>query len=325
MLQLHRRSSGFTLVELLVVIAIIGILVALLLPAIQAAREAARRSQCTNNMRQLGLSAHNYEGTHKTLPFNGYSDANDGADVPYWGTPTGVGSRAWSWLSAILPYTENATLYEQAGIPEEYFRTSIAVSTNIPMFFCPSDVMQQNSPIARAESRYMRGVRDVALTNYDGVLGSNLGYGPWANVSLEGYADPWRNGDGVLWGRSFLNPPKFSTITDGTSKTYLAGEQIWNEEHGTCPDTACYGMGFSWVHSIEATANCTIPLNMAKPGAGGSDAPDFTYHTGFTSLHPGGANFTYVDGSVHFVTEDIGLGLYRAMATIKGGEPVGDI
>lgn len=313
-----RRNFAFTLVELLVVIAIIGILVALLLPAVQAARESARRAQCTNNIKQLGLGVLNFESSMKLIPYNRYSDYGY---PTAWGTSTGPGAKAWSWIASILPYIESSELYDQGGVPNQVFGNNVAVGTNIPMLFCPSDEMKTYSPINRAKSRYMAGILLVALTNYKGVLGSNYGWGPWANIGANGQYEPWAFGDGILPAQGFANPIKLSQVTDGTSKTFVAGEQVWNESRSSCPTTDCYGMGFSWAHTIEATATAAIYPNLAVPGVDPSPTkPDLTIHNGFSSLHPGGLNFVYADGSVRFINDSIAIGVYRAQGTIKGGE-----
>ena len=313
----HKRV-GFTLVELLVVIAIIGILVALLLPAVQAARESARRSQCTNNLKQLGLAVLNFESAQKMVPFNRYSDYGY---PTAWGTSVGPGAKAWSWIAAILPYIESNELYEQGGVPNQVFGNNVAVGVNIPMLFCPSDEMKNFSPISRAKSRYMAGVLLVALTNYKGVLGSNYCWGPWANIGTNSLCEPWASGDGILPAQGFANPIKLRSVSDGTSKTFLAGEQVWNESRSSCPTPDCYGMGFSWAHTIEATATTAIYPNIAAPGVDRSiNKPDLTIHNGFNSMHPGGLQFVSADGSVRFISDSISIGVYRAQGTIKGGE-----
>ncbi|MBA3480411.1 MAG: DUF1559 domain-containing protein [Pirellulales bacterium] len=325
MFRFNQKSNGFTLVELLVVIAIIGVLVALLLPAVQAAREAARRAQCANNLKQIGLGALNYESTMKHIPYNRYSDPGY-VDDAKWGDPTGSGSRAWSWLASLLPYIEANNVYDQGGIPDALYRVSSAVGVNIPTLLCPTDEMVAFSPYSRARSRYMRGILLVGLTNYDGVLGANTCWGEWANPraprldSVPFDCEPWGFGDGALPVLGWLNPLKLSNITDGTSRTFLAGEQVWDEARGTCPTTQCYGLGFAWAHTIEATATAAIPPNEAIAGPNSSTSPDFTIDNGFNSHHPGGVTFAYVDGSVQFISDTISLGLYRAMATIQGEE-----
>jgi prepilin-type N-terminal cleavage/methylation domain-containing protein/prepilin-type processing-associated H-X9-DG protein len=318
MCRKRHRIYGFTLVELLVVIAIIGILVALLLPAVQAARESARRSQCTNSLKQLGIGVLNFESSMKTVPFNRYSDYGY---PTAWGTSTGPGAKAWSWIASILPYMEYSDVYDQAGVPNQTFGSTSAVGTNIPMLFCPSDELKSNSPINRDRSRYMAGILVAGLTNYKGVLGSNYGWGPWANIGTNGQYEPWAFGDGILPAQGFVSPIKFSTVTDGTSKTFVAGEQAWNESRASCPTTDCYGMGYSWAHTIEATASAAIYPNLGSPGADKSPTkPDLNIHNGFSSLHPGGLNFVYADGSVRFVNDSISIGIYRAQGTIKGDE-----
>src|ERR1044072_7354396 len=129
------RRSAFTLVELLVVIAIIGILVSLLLPAVQSAREAARRTQCANNLKQLSLAVHLFETNQKSLPPNRYGDYDDWTtwDGPY------ENSRSWSWLAAILPSLEQGNVFMQGDIPKKKLNQAGIVNTVIVTFLCPSD------------------------------------------------------------------------------------------------------------------------------------------------------------------------------------------
>ncbi len=317
-----RRSSfnqGFTLVELLVVIAIIGVLVALLLPAIQAAREAARRSQCSNNLKQLSLGVLNFESSLKCIPYNRTSDYpgwTPGWDK--WGDAAGPGSRAWSWLASVLPYIEQGEISKQAGVPDTYFGQTKLVETTIATFLCPSDEIGSRGPI-QGRSRYMRGVALIGLTNYDGVMGANFCWGEYANPrnpSEPGDCEPWLWGDGVLPIMGWANPIELRTITDGTTRTIMIGEQAFEEARATCALTTCYGLGYAWAHSVEASASASMPLNLPRP----EESPDYQKHMGFSSRHPGGVDFALVDGSVRFFSEDISLGVQRAMATIKGDE-----
>jgi hypothetical protein len=124
----------------------------------------------------------------------------------------------------------------------------------------------------------------------------------------------------------------FEHVEDGTSRTFMAGEQAFEASRASCPDSACqarYGMGYAWAHSIEASATAAVEPNYAVPGQPSLDpmvetAP-YRSQFGFNSMHPSGLSFVYVDGSVHFVNEDIDLGVYHAMATIKGGETLDQI
>ncbi len=331
MLRSRVKTSGFTLVELLVVIAIIGVLVALLLPAVQAAREAARRSQCVNNLKQLGLGVHNYESAHKELPYNRFTGNYQYVNDTTWGAATGTNSKAWSWLASILPYIEQQAIYAQGDVPKAMFTNSSAVRAVIPAFSCPSDTLQAVNPIQRYNGPYIaRGAMgpdfSAGLTNYKGVLGSNFCGGVNPNNGMNNNCDPWQAGDGVMPAFGWADPLKFSRVVDGTSNTMMSGEQAW-EEGRVCGLPACYGMGYAWAHTIEATATAGLPLNYAVPGAPlpvlASSLQPWEIYNGFNSQHPSGGNFLYVDGSVHFVDLSITDGAYRALATID--DPAGAI
>jgi prepilin-type N-terminal cleavage/methylation domain-containing protein/prepilin-type processing-associated H-X9-DG protein len=327
------RNAAFTLVELLVVIAIIGVLVALLLPAVQAAREAARRSQCNNNLKQIGLGVLNFESSKNEIPYNRYTGGYDfEPPLDIWGDDVVAGqggtSRAWSWLASILPYIEQGAIYNSGGIPNTTIAKSLATNAKIPTFECPSDELQNHNPIIRQNSYYVRNIPSFGLTNYDGVMGAQSSHaGPYANdnVDAPGLNETWRHGNGMFPIFGFIDPLSLANVEDGTSRTYLAGEQAFELSRCVCSvPTNCYGLGYSWAHSVEASATAAVPPNLAVPGEPNYD-PDFAtapYRSqfGFNSMHPGGVNFVHVDGSVHFVSDDIVLGVYRAMATIKGGE-----
>ncbi|RIK87893.1 MAG: hypothetical protein DCC67_01330 [Planctomycetota bacterium] len=323
------RKKAFTLVELLVVIAIIGVLVALLLPAVQSAREAARRSQCTNNLKQIGLGVLNYESSKKELPYNRYS-GNYGVPDSFWGGPQvngpGLPCRAWSWLSTILPHIEQQAVFQQGKIPEAPMPNNPALEAVIPALQCPSDELADYNPLARGNTWYVKGVRSIGMTNYDGVMGAQSNVPLFFNDNVEGGGnEPWFNGNGVMAIFAWQNPLGMENVEDGTSRTLMAGEQAFEISRASCGvDGKCYGLGYAWFHSVEASATAAIPPNFAVPGQPIMDpnVDTFPYRSqfGFNSMHPGGLHFVYVDGSVHFINEDVELGVYHAMATIRGGE-----
>ncbi|MCC9607721.1 DUF1559 domain-containing protein [Blastopirellula sp. JC732] len=317
--RFRKSPRGFTLVELLVVIAIIGVLIALLLPAVQQAREAARRMSCSNKMKQIVLASHNFEAAQKSIVFNRYSDPgySNFAGWDAWGDYGGANSKGWSWLTALLPYLEQSAIYDQGQIPNSTFGASGAVRQSVDLFFCPSDSMQQNSPYVE-QTHYMAGL-EVGLTNYKGVLGSNFCWGPYANTGVNGKCEPWADGDGLMIPLAWHAKKKQSSIVDGLSNTFMAGEQIWSEETANCGATG-YGLGFAYAHTIEASANCALPPNAKKPDGTEFAKTDFEGQNGFRSRHPGGVQFGYADGSVHFVSNNVELAIYRAMATIAGEE-----
>jgi hypothetical protein len=311
------------------VAAIIGVLVALLLPAVQAAREAARKSQCANNLRQIGVGVHNYESSTKELPYNRYS-GNYGVPDTFWGSAqvngSGAPCRAWSWLASILPHIEQNGIYQQGQIPKLPLGDSDVLNAVITTFQCPSDELPANNPISRSNTWYIKGIRSIGMTNYDGVMGAQSDVPIWANPNVDGVGnEPWFNGNGVMAIFAWQNPLGFKNVEDGTSRTMMAGEQAFEMSRANCgEDGKCYGLGYSWAHSVEASATASIPPNFAVPGMPSLDPQAATYpyrsQFGFNSLHPAGVHFVYVDGSVQFIDESIQLGVYHALATIKGGE-----
>lgn len=308
--------GGFTLVELLVVIAIIGILVALLLPAIQAAREAGRRAKCSNNLKQVVLAVHLFEDKFNELPKNRYGDydAWTAFGGPY------ENSSSYSWLSAILPYLEQNTLYQSGDMPNVPLNTSKAIGQPVLTFHCPSDTIN-TLKVYPERSHYMRTGILVGLTNYKGVQGANFCWGDWANGSKTAVdCKPWFHGDGIFYPMDWQSPRTLAVIEDGTSHTFMVGEDIWNMTRATC-DTPCYGLGFAWAHPVEACATGAIPPNARRPTGVEYAEDDWTGHNGFRSKHPTGLQFGNCDGSVRFVRDSIPLGLYRAHCTISSKEP----
>lgn len=305
------RRGGFTLVELLVVIAIIGILVGLLLPAVQAAREAARRMSCSNNLKQYGLGLQNYHDTHKTFPTAG---AN-------WNNPQ-IG-----WQVQILPQMEQTALFSQINM------NGTAWDTIIPT---PADPNRRARQIqvqyARCPSDAFVGNTDWAQTNYSGNLGSqrtpsndgncNTWFTPETtnatnyNYDAQGVADHGNtlsaNQISGMFGR--LGPPRINmaAVKDGTSNTIIVGEILPEcNDH----DTGWWnynGMG-------NAHASTAVPLgtmttcaqSQAQATARGYPNPqcwpksNWNYSWGFRSNHTGGAQFVFVDGSVHFLSNSV--------------------
>jgi prepilin-type processing-associated H-X9-DG protein len=226
-----------------------------------------------------------------------------------------------------LPYLELGNIYNEGGIPKTTIGKSTATSKAIPAFHCPSDELQNQSPIVRQNSYYVRSIPSFGLTNYDGVMGAQNSQAYYFNdnVDAPGANETWRNGNGVMAIFAFVSPLKLSNIEDGTSRTMMAGEQAFELSRCVCGvPTRCYGLGYAWAHSIEASATAALPPNHAIPGVPSADPLYDTYpyrsQFGFNSMHPGGVHFVYVDGSVQFISESIVIGVYHALATIKGGE-----
>jgi prepilin-type N-terminal cleavage/methylation domain-containing protein/prepilin-type processing-associated H-X9-DG protein len=307
------KRRAFTLVELLVVIAIIGILVALLLPAVQAARESARRATCSNHLKQLSLGCHEFHDARLNFPTGRYGDYDDWTA---FGGPF-ENSSSWSWLADILPFIEQTGVVEQGGIPTTPLDQSPAVAMTIKTFLCPSDLAKADSPYVQ-QSHYLRTSLKAGLTNYKGVQGSNFCWGPWTNPGTNGNdCEPWFHGDGLLYPMVWQRPKRFAEILDGSSNTFMIGEDVWNKQ---TPGANRYGQGYGWAHAVEACRTAAIPPNLKQPG--GIPASAWELHHGFKSRHPGGVQFAFADGSVTLIRDNVPLGLYRALGTISGGETV---
>lgn len=305
-----RRRSGFTLVELLVVIAIIGILIALLLPAVQAAREAARRSQCSNHLKQLGVALHNYHDTFLKFPPAGWATGNK---LP--------------WITSILPFIEQKPLYDKvnfeasstaAGDPT-YGQNTLIASEPISTLLCPSCNQLQTSSTHPSELYTKPGTTTAVAnytTHYYGVLGPR-GTIPQFGGTVPNpaptyrYEGPSGHGDfsmeGVMGRNRCYN---FRDITDGTSNTFLLGELSWNKSkvfrtfvRGVLDNTS--GSAKNVVDGINVTPFGSTNFNSVS----------------FGSEHPGGCHFAMADASVRFVSETVDMDIYRATASRESGEP----
>ena len=279
---------AFTLIELLVVIAIIAILIALLLPAVQQAREAARRTQCKNGLKQLGLSMHNYHSTYRNFPPSMiYADT----------AATGSESRWWSWNVMLLPYMDQAPLYQKFDInidglfsPEAVVNTEFT-SAILPMLQCPSD---PNAGVFEDPSVPIR----LATTNYIGCRGS------------ERWPQP---GNGIFPERNVS--VNFRDVTDGTSNTIMIGERVV-EQNKVTPWWAVasgydsHGLGDQVLDSSEGLFPGTI--------GSGVDARHWW------SLHTGGGQFLLSDGSARFISNNINHQTLLDLSSRNDGHEVGE-
>jgi prepilin-type N-terminal cleavage/methylation domain-containing protein/prepilin-type processing-associated H-X9-DG protein len=313
------RSRGFTLIELLVVIAIIAILIALLLPAVQQAREAARRSQCRNNLKQVGLALHNYHDAFGQFPINWQSGVWNG-----WNENTS----GESWIVRVLPYIDQGPLYNQVNWGAGELNNRRVSTTVIPALICPSDSTSggQNgveTSRANASNTTRQGIamgNRRAVSNYKGNAGNNWNWGRWRNRQNAGRcANSWNGldcGNGLIarWRTRPLST-RTSDVQDGATNTFAVGEAVprW------CTHTWWY-----WFNG--STATVSIPLN-APPRPNRTleqDWGNWPDNYSFMSRHTGGAHFCMGDGSVRFVSANIDLPLYHSLGSIQGGETVSD-
>jgi prepilin-type N-terminal cleavage/methylation domain-containing protein/prepilin-type processing-associated H-X9-DG protein len=330
-----RRAAvglGFTLVELLVVIAIIGILVALLLPAVQAAREAARRAQCTNNLKQSSLALLNYENTQKRFPAGRLSTDGTGNSCAEF---TAADKKSWfSGASAfvlILPFMENVALYEAAkwtipspGVPGIW---NDGVASNMWLdkdrkemikqrpgsYACPSSAGDPTIDLTDPTiGPYTAGLGSYALCH--GV------YGPGTIGIANGTQMKCDNTGIFMYARTF----RLKDITDGSSRMFGIGE-VKQPSKPENPNIWSYASRLT--HSLRLTA---YPLNTPVCDSAnytifcdkGFDEVDGTHHNAaFGSEHAGGANFAYVDGHVSFVSDNVAKAPYQAASTRNWGEP----
>ncbi|MBD3672959.1 MAG: DUF1559 domain-containing protein [Planctomycetaceae bacterium] len=306
-----RRVRGFTLIELLVVIAIIAVLVALLLPAVQQAREAARRSSCKNNLKQIGLALHNYHDTHGSFP-SGWIGV-DTQMSPNRADVEGISGASWQLM--ILPFMDQSPLYNQLDFSSFISQepgpnaNAILYTTTITGFRCPSDTGPERWNIGEEGSPSTIVQADLPTANYPGVFGTtelhdceDVGYGN----------NCW--GNGVFSHNSAI---AMRDLTDGTSNTFLVGERAsrFDVPAGEPAHLS------TWVGVIPEGEEAFARI------LGGTDHPpnDPSGHLeDFSSYHEGGAQFVFGDGRVRFISENIDEGVYRGLATRQGGEVPGN-
>ncbi len=303
MYKLETIRRGFTLVELLVVIAIIGVLVALLLPAVQSAREASRRSKCQNNLRQVGLAMFNFEDSKKTLP--------EGMEIDVSIHCLGGDCRGNSLWTLLLPYIEQGNTFNQYDAKLGW-NTATHVNTlgarSMPIYVCPSD-----GKWALYTNR----------RNYFGIAGglTRLSHG-WRGDVFQ---------DGVF---KMRYPRRLAEITDGTSNSLAIGESSHPMRWGLGPGYGIQEIGgpTGWiVGSACIKPNCQLdnqsygrdirntkfPINAIVPML-----MDNENDIAFSSQHPGGANFVYADGHVGFLSQNLSMTTFQGLASCEGGETV---
>ncbi len=320
----NRKLRAFTLVELLVVITIIGILIALLLPAVQAAREAARRIQCGNHLKQIGLALLSYESANRILPPGAFWSCADG-------------SRKGSMLVHILPFIEQQSLYDQFDFKQPNIDGQKLAGTNteigstiVATFQCPSD---DHARVIQTEPHHsFSGVTTVALHNYTASRGANKLCDSTACSCAEagtfnafekpvggGPFEAWDTYSGPFTRRCTCTP--LSAIRDGLSNTIFVGEVrpmcSWHNDNGWA--TSNNGHGYS---------STVIPINYDSCIRDGSTTDNcrrycnWTTEAGFKSAHPGGAQFAFGDGSVRFLGETIDHQNYQRLGAKASGEAI---
>lgn len=335
--------SGFTLIELLVEIAIIAVLIALLLPGVQQAREAARRSQCKNNLKQLALGLHNYESSFKILP-PGWIASQGMTYVNGQDSTNGTNTRgSWGWAAFILPYIDQAPLAASLRVGDD-MRVVLDDTTRLPLmqqkfpvFLCPSDISPQMN-----DKRQVTGnsgtVRRLSTSNY--VAWNSGSYG-W----LPGDTATPANRKGLF---TMNSDTRFRDVTDGLSNTLMLGERMYKEfQSGTCAINcqAAVIFGNEWNNDFansrrnprygntntlglgEGAINSIFTGDPTSPG----NNCNAICARGAASYHDGGAHFAFADGAVRFITErihwvpDIAINsTYERLGAMADGQTVGD-
>lgn len=310
-MHFSRRHRGFTLVELLVVIAIIGVLIALLLPAVQQAREAARRMQCTNNMKQYGLAMHNHHDTFKALPWGAVA----------W-FPSGAKTK--SWPADIWPFLEQSALYKNYDKTKHFFESpNIGNSTNTPCattveaYYCPSD---RSDALWTVDPNYTRVRMNYVVNMGDPTASSPGNTAPFSRMNTNNNTF------------ESTKQTRMANVTDGLSNTFLMSEIILplndNDADGRGDVWGSDNGAGGWGFSTDRTPNSTSPDAV---NSGCVNAPNLpcTPVTGIGSTrgvprsrHPGGVNAAMIDGSVRFVSETIDLSVFKALGSSQGGEVV---
>ena len=277
--------KAFTLIELLVVIAIIAVLIALLLPAVQQAREAARRTQCRNNMHQLGLAFHNYHDAHGCFPPMSINASATGCSSPTW----------FAWGALILPFLDEAAVYNAMNfnLPMPYTANSTGVRARLAQYSCPTDHAQQEVNVANSSYK-----------DENNAIARNTTTSYIVNGGTDGHGGRGTTANGVIYCNSRT---RIRDIRDGTSNTMLAGEcYVGFRQAGWNCTWAC---GSNGEPASGGTAYAMNTILNASP---------------FGSMHEGGGFFLFCDGQVRFLSENIDTNTYRFLSTRAANELIDD-
>ncbi len=329
------RRGGFTLIELLVVIAIIAILIALLLPAVQQAREAARRTECKDHLKQIGLALHNYHDTFRTFP-PGYVDLRGST------TPIPDNDGHWAWTAFILPYIDQAPLFNRLNpgpltATQAITQFRAEMQTRYDVFRCASDTgpnfHNPSTDPGYAIETTSNANTGLALTNYVGTNNNT-------NVRQRPATNPKNGTSGAIGAFYRDGSVRFRDLTDGSSNTIMVGERAHQiggirmsagtllatrDANGNGP--AAQDASASWNQGLMSiVATVKYPINVVLTG------PNTERSAAFSSLHEGGAQFLLGDGSVRFISENVDLennapwdidSVFEALAGIQDNLPVG--
>ncbi|MEX0728364.1 MAG: DUF1559 domain-containing protein [Planctomycetaceae bacterium] len=309
----HYMGRGFTLIELLVVIAIIAVLIALLLPAVQQAREAARRTECRNHLKQIGLALHNYHDAHRVFPIGAFFSDRGGLQF------------AWGWSVFILPYIDQANFYNSLNLQSTTYPAGGSYSPEasggnefkwkhyIPAYNCPSDVGARERDIGTGST----GRMIWAKVCYAAMAGSDN------RVRPDGYTT--YDGNGLFYN---FSRHSMRDILDGSSNTIAAGEvsngvptNAASLDHPSYLDKEQI-----WLYGHASLIDASDPINGAGtiPGNRGWFNPIELSGQGSSSYHEGGAHFALGDGSVRFISENVSFNIWQALATRRGNEVLGE-
>lgn len=327
-----RNRAAFTLIELLVVIAIIAILIALLLPAVQQAREAARRTQCRNNLKQLGLALHNYHDNFLVFPPGWVGHSQGNTALPFSG---------WGWNTMLLPQIDQAPLYNilstrfvntfpygstngnsVVATPTPTSAETVGLNTTISAFKCPSDTGQNlvtNTNVLTTGTTTVAPTSQFARTNYVGVAGWDVANGLGIRDGVVVTTQQFRG----CFGEN--SRAGIRDMTDGSSNAIMVGER-WTIRNTTATDVGhATWAGCLNRNTDEGTAatlgDVYIRMNADTDG-NTSTKQDNT--PGFASFHTGGSHFLVGDGTVKFISENIDYTIYRNLGTVNDGNTIGD-